>query len=522
MPDKNIFALAALITIIVVTLYAWTDYEVVQSEPVTPENIPEIPEIIHRFAEPVTTPLAPGPLDLPYAMMVEIFSFVKGKLPSPFKIFIQQVADKVSATYVEFVGVLADWYADFRVLTNSVSAAYRYLVGPYHSWALECLADVASKLASIPMQLFSCWYDYSIKLMNWCMSHYNAAISEFVSDMIRYHEWVSMGQLAVVVPTLVRLLLKTHPVFITTGQDSRPFHLYGPRTEKELRRIRDGKTKAWLSFQRKNVKNSFNWLKVNHLPLVEKGLAPAAWERRTSYLLTRDRFPEWMLGNDNIKVWRYILTRDPATLWSFLWDVLWDPFWDTRESHLRYLRDPRAIIGASALYDTRLTVATEEIAQLARSLRTDEPLVRGLRPYVPAPRFGHLEAGDLQLTRSLRTGPARFEDSQLGSYKEIYILNSHTNTKVIKYISGALGIVFGNPPGEAGITGSVQFNVGPNLGPTPVRVPPSFEPIPTSRFTGWENCRKESIPGPTHICDVEDRPDTTHKPIWWTNWRKNW
>lgn len=68
----------------------------------------------------------------------------------------------------------------------------------------------------------------------------------------------------------------------------------------------------------------------------------------------------------------------------------------------------------------------------------------------------------------------------------MYILNSHTNTKVIKYISGITGIVFGNPPGEAGITGSVQsgLRIGSHYVPTPALVPSDFVPISTSRFTG--------------------------------------
>lgn len=107
MNDKDIFALAALVTVIVVTLYAITDYKVVQpkSDAVTPGDLPEK---FHWFAERVTTPPEPSPLDMGYALLVECFTFIKGKLPTSFRLFLGQVADKVSATYVELVGVLAE------------------------------------------------------------------------------------------------------------------------------------------------------------------------------------------------------------------------------------------------------------------------------------------------------------------------------------------------------------------------------------------------------------------------------
>lgn len=450
MTDKELFVFAALITAIAVTLYWLTDFKSDQSslklDSVTPENVAKP---FGWFAEHVTTPPAPSPLDIPCAMLVECFTFIKGKLPTSFMLLIEQLIGKVSSTYVEFVGVITDWHADFTILTNRISTAYMYLVGPYHSWALEYIMVASSKVAGIPMQLFGFSYDCSLKLLNWCLPHFNSAVSEFVNYMIWYHESVSMGQLAVAIPTVIRLLLKTRPVFLTNYQNACPWNLYGPITETELLKIMDPKTKEWFIFERKNTKNGLDWLKVNHLPLVKANLAPAAWERKTSYLLTRSRYPKWMVGTDNA-MWRYILTQNSV----------WRSF-----------------------YDTRLTVSPE---------------------------------GVLKLACSLRTGATRFESPKFGSYKDMYILNSHTNTKVIKYISGITGIVFGNPPGEAGITGSVQsgLRIGSHYVPTPALVPSDFVPISTSRFTGSRATWVDLLPPITHVCDLEDRPDRTIKPVW--------
>jgi len=45
---------------------------------------------------------------MPYAMLVECFTFIKGKLPTSFMLLIEQLMGKVSSTYVEFVGVISD------------------------------------------------------------------------------------------------------------------------------------------------------------------------------------------------------------------------------------------------------------------------------------------------------------------------------------------------------------------------------------------------------------------------------
>lgn len=126
-------------------------------------------------------------------------------------------------------------------------------------------------------------------------------INSLTDFIIWFHGSISVGGLVIVVPVIVRVLSKLiqpPPVYTSFPSNMRPWRLHGPITLKELAGIMSMDAVEERRKQSEDTSKSKNWLKLNPLPLGAVSSLDFCdkWEHKPCYILTQGNM--WPLNLD--------------------------------------------------------------------------------------------------------------------------------------------------------------------------------------------------------------------------------